>query len=106
MKIITSEKVIEYLKENLNLEECISIFLVGSTPEKLIPGSDLDIVIVIKSKTKNKFLDHLKSIMDKLVDKNKNITYSFVHGPVKFEDKGLIEKKSPQLCCGWVKPIY
>lgn len=89
-RIISSKQVINYFKRNVNLDNCVSVFLAGSTPNKLVPESDLDIFIVIEEKYKNKFLDNLVKIMNKFIKQNENVTYSLLRGPIKYKTKGLI----------------
>lgn len=89
-EIVTSKQVLKYLKENLNFKQCVSVFIAGSVPEKLVPESDLDVMIVIKGRYKDEFLDNLKRIMDRFVEENKSVTYSFLKGPIKYKNKGLV----------------
>ena len=88
--MITSNKVINYLKKNLIKENYVSMFLAGSQPKVLIPQSDLDIFIIIKNKRRNEFFNNLTKIMDNLILKNKEITYILTRGPNKRKFKGLV----------------
>ena len=86
----SSKKVIEYLKNNVLDENIVSMFISGSIPESLSPGSDLDIICVIKEEKKNEFFENIVVIMDELVKNQENITYTFFRGPIKLEKDGLI----------------
>ena len=88
--MVSSEEVINYLKENLDKKDYISIFVAGSLPKKLIAGSDLDIFIVIKHSRKDNFLDNITNILNKFIKEHGEIIYSLFRGPIKYKDKGLI----------------
>ena len=88
--MLTSKKVLEYLKKNVSDKNIASMFVAGSLPEKLLPGSDLDIICVIKEEKKNEFFENIIAIMDELLKNQKNITYTFFRGPIKLEKDGLI----------------
>lgn len=88
--MISSTEIISYLKSNINKENYVSMLLVGSKPPELLPGKDLDIFLVIKGWRKNEFFEDLVAKMDKFVEDNSNITYSFFRGPIKDENKFLI----------------
>jgi hypothetical protein len=88
--MLKSEGVINYLKENLDSENFISMFLAGSVPEELEPKSDLDFFFVIRGEKKDEFFEELTSLMDKFLKDEKNVIYSFFRGPIKFEHKGLV----------------
>ena len=86
----TSAEIINYLKKNVDKENYVSMLLVGSKPSELLPGKDLDIFLVIKGRRKNEFFENLVAKMDKFVEDNPNIIYSFFRGPIKDENKFLI----------------
>ncbi len=86
----TSEEVINFVKKNLEKKFYISMFVAGSVPEKLTPQSDLDIFIVMKNKYREAFFNNLNDIMDRFMRNEKNLTYSFYRGPLKYKNKGLV----------------
>lgn len=89
-RVIFSEEVIKFLRESLNKENYFSFFVGGSVPEKLISQSDLDLFFVVKDRRKNEFFENLVNIMDKFIQKNPKVVYSFFRGPIKYKNKGLI----------------
>jgi len=82
--------VVNYLKNSLNRENLETIFVVGSLPEELVGGSDLDIICVIKSENKDEFFEDVKNKMDNFLKDKPRLKYSFFRGPLKYKNKGLI----------------
>ncbi|MCA9485961.1 MAG: hypothetical protein KC506_03905, partial [Nanoarchaeota archaeon] len=75
---------------NLNSERYISFFLAGSVPEVLEPKADLDFFFVIPGNQREEFFGELTGLMNKFLEGEEEVIYSFFRGPIKFEDKGLI----------------
>ena len=86
----TSKEVIKYLEKNLDKKNILSMFIAGSIPLELIPGSDIDIFIVAKDKKEQKLLDNISSSMNQFKKVNNQITYTFYRGPIKYKHKGLV----------------
>lgn len=86
----SSSSVVKYLKNNLTKRYYESLFYIGSKPEFLVPQSDFDIFFIVKNNKKNEALNELHHLMTGFVKKNKNITFSFYKGPIKYKHKGLV----------------
>ena len=86
----TSSEAIYYLKKSLDKRYYVSMFISGSLPKELEPGTDLDLFIVMKDKFRNNFFNNLDKIMKNFIKKNKKITYAFFRGPIKYKNKALI----------------
>jgi len=88
--MVTSKEVIAFLRQHVSKQKYVGIFYAGSLPKILIPGSDLDIFLVMKHNKDQECLNELSTLM-KIVQKNHTeITYSFYRGPVKYKHKGLV----------------
>lgn len=86
----TSKEVILYLKKNLDIHNLLTVFYAGSIPNELTSESDLDIFIVMKKGKEDRFLNNLTRTMNKFIEKDNSVTYSFFRGPLKYKNKGLI----------------
>lgn len=86
----TSNEVISYLKKNLSKKYYVTMFVSGSLPKELEPGTDLDIFIVMKNEFRDNFFKNLDKIMKNFTNKNKKTTYAFFRGPIKYKNKALI----------------
>lgn len=89
--MVSSKEAIEYIKNNIDENNLVSMFVAGSLPNELTPKTDLDIFFVIKDSKKDDFFENLSFIMNKFIAKYKGITYTFFRGPIKYKNKGLIQ---------------
>ena len=78
-----------FLKQKF-ITYCSSVFLAGSVPDKLTNGKDIDVFVVINDKNVNLFLTEVSKFMNNIVKENPSITFSFLRGPIKFNNKGLV----------------
>ena len=67
-----------------------SVFVAGSFADEIVPGSDLDLFIIVHKKHLNSFLNSFSRKLKLFIDKNPSFIYTFFRGPIKFENKKLI----------------
>jgi hypothetical protein len=87
---VASSSVIRYVQDNFNPNHYETLFVGGSVPEIMVPQSDLDIYVSVKSENKNDFFSRLTFFMDSFIFYRQGITYSTYRGPLKYKNKGLI----------------
>ena len=90
--MVTGEDAIKYIKQRIPLDFYTNFSVVGSFKNlnsELLPKSDLDILFVVKNEFIQKFFDCLDNIMSEFC-KGKKIKYSFINGPLKYENYGLL----------------
>jgi hypothetical protein len=85
-----SVEVIDYIKNNIDSRNYISLFVSGSIPEYLIKKKDLDIFVIMKKERTQQCLNNIDSIMKEYLHNENDTAYSFFRGPIKHTYKGLV----------------
>ena len=86
--MVKTSDIIKLLKEKIPKVGLITFATFGSQPKDLIPGTDLDLILIIESITKDNYFDQLIPILESLSDNN--LEYTLINGPYKSENKGLL----------------
>ena len=84
-------EIISFLRTEIDESFCKAIFLGGSKPGILEKGEDLDFFVIIEDSKIKESLDKLKEVCLKLKELDPELEYSFLRGPLKLENKKLLQ---------------
>lgn len=90
MQEVRYELVREFLSTRIDEKLVRSVFVAGSLPEVLKPGSDIDIFVVAHKETFDEFMNELEAAAQEFVEQHPICTYTFFRGPIKYEAHALL----------------